>query len=106
MGLFVIAAYRPKPGKQQQLLEVLRDHLPILREQKLATDRPAYLMKSGDGTIIEVFEWKSHQAVEQAHSNPTVAKLWARFAECCDYTGLKNLPEFDGPFPNFEPVEL
>ena len=63
MGKFVIVAYRPRPGKEQELLQLTREHLPILRSQGLATDRPLYVMKSADGTIIEVFEWKSVEAM-------------------------------------------
>ena len=31
MGLIVIACYRPKPGKEADLMAVVKDHLPILR---------------------------------------------------------------------------
>jgi hypothetical protein len=31
MGRFVIVAYRPYPGKEERLLELTREHLPILR---------------------------------------------------------------------------
>jgi hypothetical protein len=106
MGFFVIAAYRPKPGKAEQLLQVVRDHLPILRGQKLVTDRPAYAMRATDGTIVEVFEWKSKEAVDQAHTNPEVLKLWKRFDECCTYGRLADLPEINEMFPHFEPIEL
>jgi len=41
MGRFVIVAYRPRPGEEQRLVELTREHLPILRSQGLATDRPS-----------------------------------------------------------------
>ncbi|HEY7090610.1 MAG TPA: antibiotic biosynthesis monooxygenase [Tepidisphaeraceae bacterium] len=106
MGHFVIVTYRPKPGKEKQLLEAVRDHMPVLRSQKLVTDRPAYAMRAGDGTIVEVFEWKSKQAVEAAHSNPEVGKLWKRFDECCTFQKLMDLAEAKETFPHFEPIEL
>jgi hypothetical protein len=43
------------------------------------------LMRSSEGTGVEVFEWKSREAIQQAHSNTTVIKLWERFAEVCDF---------------------
>src|SRR5881397_1239919 len=64
MGVFVIAAYRPKKGKDRLLRDVLKDHLPILRKERLVTDRPPYLMRAADGTFVEVFEWKSSAAIE------------------------------------------
>ena len=40
MGIYAIAAYRPKKGKERLFREVLKDHLPILRKERLVTDRP------------------------------------------------------------------
>jgi hypothetical protein len=106
MGQFVIAAYRPKSGKDHQLLQCVRDHLPILRSQKLVTDRPPYAMRARDGTIVEVFEWLSEEATKQAHSNPEVLKLWKRFDECSTYVMLDTLREVSEMFPHFEPIDV
>src|SRR5689334_15182683 len=101
MGRMVIATYHPKPGKEAQLLECVRDHMPILREQKLITERPAYAMRAKDGTIVEIFEWKSDEAVQQAHKNPAVLQLWGRFEACCECRPLSSLPETKETFPHF-----
>ena len=37
MPVIVIAAYRPKPGQDAALLEILRDHVPYLRREMLRT---------------------------------------------------------------------
>jgi predicted membrane GTPase involved in stress response len=104
MSRFVIAAYRPRPGRAQDLLALVRDHLPVLRREGLATDRPSYVMRAADGTLIEVFEWTSAHAIENAHQNQAVQALWARFGEACDYVSLASLSESQGPFAHFEPV--
>ena len=106
MGQFVVVAYRPRPGKSRQLLGLLREHLPILRAEGLATDRPAYVMRAADGTFVEVFEWKSVKAIEKAHRNPAVQALWARFDKVCTYESLANLQESKGPFSPFQPIDL
>src|SRR6187455_987459 len=106
MGVMVIAAYRPKPGKDVQLLDILRDHMPILREQNLITDRPATFMRAGDGSIVEIFEWKSEEAIEAAHTNARVRDLWDRFEQACEYLKLNDLPEASQMFPGFEPLEI
>lgn len=106
MGQIVIAAYRPKPGQDKLLLEVVRTHLPILRQQKLATSRPVQVLRAGDGTLLEIFEWVSEEAVEQAHTNPVVQKLWERFGKVSDFVTLASLPGAQEPFPHFEPVDL
>jgi quinol monooxygenase YgiN len=72
MSVIVIVAYRPRPGKEALLLQLTKEHVTILREQGLATERVPYAMRSADGTIIEVFEWKSKEAIEAAHTNPAV----------------------------------
>lgn len=102
----VIAAYRPKPGKEAVLLAEVRDHVHLLRSEGLATDRPASVMRARDGTIIEVFEWASPAAIAEAHANPRVQQMWARFAACSDYAPLNTLFESADMFAEFEPVDL
>jgi quinol monooxygenase YgiN len=106
MGVMVIAAYRPRAGKDARLMELMKEHVPILRGQGLATERPAYAMRSVDGTIIEVFEWKSKEAIESAHTNPAVLKMWEQFGEACEYTPLIHVKEASDLFAGFEPIEL
>ncbi len=106
MGVMVIALFRPKPGKDADLLACMRDHQPVLRGEGLVTDRAAYVMRAGDGTLLEVFEWKSQAAIDAAHANPRVHELWARYAACCDYVTLSELAEATQMFPGFEPVAL
>ena len=106
MGKFVIVAYRPRPGKEQELLQLTREHLPILRSQGLATDRPSSVMKSADGTIIEVFEWKSVEAIAAAHQNPVWQAMCRRYSGVCDYISLENLSESKNMFAEFDPVDL
>ena len=93
MGRFVIAAYKPKEGKEEQLRELVKKHLDVLRGEDLVTDKDAYVMRSADGTFLEVFEWRSAKAVEKAHSNPRVQALWGEFAELSDYRPLSELDE-------------
>jgi hypothetical protein len=88
VGRFVIAAYTPKPGKEQQLVEAVKKHLHVLQVEQLVTDKPACVIRAGDGTIVEVFEWRSAEAIHQAHINPSVQALWAEFGAACDYTPL------------------
>jgi hypothetical protein len=106
MGQVVIVAYRPKPGMDERLRELIKNHVPILRAEGLATDRPPLVLRAADGTYVEIFEWNSQEAIDQAHHNPTVLVLWSRFAEACDYETLANLPESQRLFSPFELVNL
>lgn len=105
MERVVIALYRPRKGKEKELRKlVVEHHLKILREQQLITDRKSIVMQAADHTIIEVFEWKSKKAIEEAHANPAVQRLWQKFSEVCDYEVPTNVKEFQSLFSEFEPV--
>jgi len=104
VGVMVMALFRPKPGKDGDLMACMRDHLPILRAQGLATNRPTTILRAKDGTLVEIFEWASQAAIDTAHTNPAVLALWNRYAECCDYVTLADLPEARAMFPGFELV--
>lgn len=106
MGRFVIVAYTPKPGKEKQLLAAVRKHLEVLRREAFVTDKPAYVMQSADGAIVEVFEWRSAEAIEKAHGNPAVQELWVEFGAACEFTPLARLPEAGQMFAEFDGVEL
>ena len=103
MGDVVIVGYKPKPGKDSELLGLVREHVPYLRNLGLATERPPIALKSKDGTIVEIFEW-CDGAIEKAHSNPAVHKLWAEYAQVCDYVPLNVLSDFNDMFAQFEPI--
>ena len=105
MGRFVIVAYRPKPGKHAQLRRAVEKHLRVLREEGLASDREPYVMVAADGTILEVFEWRSREAIQQAHTNSAVQALWAEFGDACDYVPLASLSEAEQMFAEFDSVE-
>jgi len=102
----VAVVYKPKDGQSAQLMECIRDHLPILRGEGLATDRPVLVMRAADGSLVEIFEWRSASAIESAHSNAAVRALWGRFSACCEYVPLASLSEAQHPFSAFEHVSL
>jgi hypothetical protein len=128
----VIVAYRAKPGMEADLLQLTRQHVPLLRAEGLATDRPVTACQARDGTVVEVFEWVVGGA-ERAHSNPTVLKLcefsagvrrsetvplgdpimpvfdsllWERYGAACDIAPLASLPEVSTMFASFTPLNL
>jgi quinol monooxygenase YgiN len=103
-GVIVIVAYRPKPGKEGELLDLVRSRVPTLRKEGLATDRAPIIMRARDGTIVEVSEWRSQKAIDAAHKNPNVLAMWNKFFAICDCVPFKTLAEAEEMFPNFEPL--
>jgi quinol monooxygenase YgiN len=104
-GVCVIVAYRPKPGKEAELLDLVRSRVPTLAKEGLVTDRKPIMMRAKDGTIIEVSEWKSQAAIEAAHKNENVWAMWNKFFALCDCVPFKTLPEAEDMFPNFVPID-
>lgn len=105
MGRIVIVGYRPKPGQQAALQALVARHGQVLRDQALVTERPAWMMRAADGTVLEVFEWLSAHSIERAHGNATVQALWAEFAAVCDYVPVAQLPEAASLFSEFEALD-
>ncbi len=105
MGRIVIVAYRPKAGKEADLEALVRAHVPKLQGLGLATGRTPIAMRAADGTMVEVFEWSSPDAIEQAHSNPDVQAMWGEFAEACDYVPISAVPEAASLFSEFETLD-
>jgi quinol monooxygenase YgiN len=103
-GIVCIVAYRPKAGHEEELLNLVRGRIPTLRKEGLATDRVPVIVRAKDNTIIEVSEWKSPQAIEEAHRNPRVLAMWDKFFAICDCVPLKTVPEAETMFAGFEPV--
>ena len=104
-GVVVIVAYRPKPGKENELIDLVRSRVPTLRKEGLVSDRVPTIMRSRDGTIIEVSEWKSREAIDAAHKNPNVLAMWNKFFAICDCIPLNTLAEAKEMFAGFEPIE-
>ncbi|WP_183576685.1 putative quinol monooxygenase [Mucilaginibacter sp. X5P1] len=105
MGRIVIVGYKPKPGKAEALKALMKTHLPRLRQEGLATDRESILMEAADGTIVEVFEWVSAEAIQNAHKNPVVLQMWGEYAEVCDYVPVGSLTEAGSLFSDFTSVD-
>ncbi len=104
MGRSVIAAFKPKPGHEDDLHAVVDKHWGVLQAEGLVTGRPRHAMQAADGTLIEVFEWASAEAIERAHANPAVLALWAEFEAACDYVPLASLAEASQLFAEFTPL--
>jgi len=105
MRRIVIVAYKPKPGKAEALKALTKTHVPRLLKEGFVTDRTPIIVEAADGTIIEVFEWLSAEAIQKAHQNPEVHKLWAEYAEVCDYVPLNTVPEASNLFADFTAVD-
>lgn len=106
MGRFVIVAYKPKPGMKKRLLAAVEKHARVLRARNLISERPVHAMRAKDGTIVEVFEWLSLEAIERAHKDLAVQALWGEFGAACDYIPIGSVAEAQHVFSEFEGLPL
>ena len=106
MGRIVMVALKPKRGCEAVLDALTAEHLPMLRREGLVTDRAGFIMRASDGTVIEVFEWVSGEAISAAHENESVQSMWRRYAEVCDYIPIGEVPEAAELFSEFTPVDV
>jgi hypothetical protein len=104
VGEIVIVAYKPKPGREADLEILMTTHILTLRSEGLVTEREPIVMRAKNGTIIEVFEWLSKEAIESAHENTTVLEMWEKYAEVCDYIPISQVDEAQVPFSEFTPI--
>ncbi len=104
MGSIVVACYKPRPEQESALLDLVKGHLPPLRELGFVTDRAPIVARCADGTIIEVFEWVSQETIAAAHSHPVVQDMWKKFEAACWYETPANIAEFKNMFSHLEPV--
>ena len=100
----VVAVYRPHPGKAEEMAALITRHVPLLRRQGLATDRAPIVMRSADGSFVEVFEWDPAASDVPPHLIPAVREIWDAMEAIGDFATLSDLPESAGPHPSFTPV--
>ena len=103
MGRIVISCYRAKAGKEKALRALIVDHVPTLRRIGLVTERAPVLMEAKDGTLIEVFEWASPEAIQSAHGHPAVLRMWEEYGKVCDFIPVAQVPEAAQMFSEFTP---
>jgi hypothetical protein len=80
-GVIVIVAYRPKPGKESETLDLVRSRVPTLHKEALVTERTPIIMRARD-----------------------VLAMWNRFFAVCDCVPLNQLSESAEMFAGFEPI--
>ena len=106
MGRITIACYRPKTGQQDALRALVREHVATLKSIGLVTNRAPIAMEALDGTIVEVFEWASPDAIKAAHGHPVVLRMWEEYGKRCDYVPIGQVPEALQLFSEFAPVDV
>ena len=101
----VMAVYRPHPGHEEDMAALIDKHVPLLRAEGLATDRPTVVVRAEDGTLIEIFEWDTSDSPIAAHEIPSIQAIWGAMEEIADFVTLADVPESADRFASFTPVQ-
>jgi hypothetical protein len=106
MGRILVVVYKPFRGKEGDVLDVIGHHMPVLRAEGLATDRKPILMRSDDGSIIEIFEARSAEAIQQAAYNTKIQELWMAMGRISEFIKPTEVQEFQTLFSQFESIDF
>ena len=55
-----------------------------------------------DGTLLEIFEWISSKAADEAHQHPSIRTMWNKLATVADFVPLSAVQEAGKAFSHFE----
>ena len=96
-----VAAYRPRPGMERELLDMFEAEFASLRAGGHVTDRRVPICRTERGEYLAILEWSSDHAVDDAHRDPDVLRVWARKAEAAEYLAPRDLAGSDVPFVSY-----
>jgi hypothetical protein len=76
-----LVTYVPKKGAEAELLALVKSHEVALRKVGLVTAEPfkvwkAHNIRTGERSIVELFEWKDGESSDIAHQTPEVLAVW------------------------------
>ena len=81
--------YRPKPGKEAELLELVKKHGPALESTGLSAGGLPQLyrarnVRSGQEFFVEIFSWRDEEASGKAHQTPEIMAVWGPMTPLLD----------------------
>jgi len=103
----VICQYRPRSGRVEEFMELIREHRGVLVELGLVTSTPevVYVGEDQDGTgplIVTIFQWLEAEGSRRAAQHPQVGVIWERMETLVESRSM-------GPgmaFPHFATREM
>jgi hypothetical protein len=102
----VICLYRVKQGNERKFVRLLEKHWPALRTLGLVTRRKARHFRGaeqdGQPLFVEMFDWVSGEASEQAHTHAEIAAIWEPMDALCESRAGRPKMEF----PHEQPIEI
>ncbi len=97
----MLCTYRPRTGREEELLALVERHWPALHGCGLVTDEPALVYRATDkrsGTVffVEIFSWRDESASAAAHETHEVRAIWGPMEEALEKMDLAILEPVAG----------
>jgi hypothetical protein len=102
MRHIALILYSPRKDREQELVEMLQNNIPVMRKLGLVTDREQIIARTKDGSILQVFEWKSEDSQDQAMAHPVCQEMWLKVGNISEFQKPAVLAEFNEVFSMFE----
>jgi hypothetical protein len=74
----VMITYRPTPGSEAKLRNVIADHWTTATKLGLVNPTPHVLVRNGS-TLVEIFTWRDAAIPDNAP--PEITKIWSEMAK-------------------------
>ena len=83
--ILALAILEPFPGKEAELVEMLRELYALLFRKGYSRD-VLYRNPNRPGTLVHLRRWTSAATRDEAQQDPEVHKYWLRLPELCNLT--------------------
>jgi hypothetical protein len=100
-----LSAYRPRPGREDELLPHLREEVATLRARGYITSRPAPICLTARGEYLVIAEWATETSVDEAHADDVILEVWRRKKQLVEYIAPADLDQSDVPFASYDVLE-
>ena len=104
MSRVAIMIFRPQKDKLGELIALLKQSHSALLKFGIVTAREQILAMSVEGSVIQILEWTSKQAEEEAAVHDEIRELWMEAERLCEFQKPIEVKEFTQMFPSFEVV--
>ena len=100
-----LSAYRPRPGRADEVLPHLHAEVAALRDRGHITNRPAPICLTAGGEYLVVTECATPVSVDEAHGDEVILEIWRRKEELVEYVAPADLDGSDVLFVSYDVVE-
>ena len=83
--ILALAILEPHPGKEEELVEMLRELYALLFRKGYSRDT-LFRDPKRPGELVHLRHWVSKELREEAQQDPEVHKYWLRLPELCRLT--------------------